>query len=141
MTYTDVYAVDMLPALGVFILFLMLLLVVCYVIDSYGWYSLYKQAGYVDNAWMAWVPFANYYILGKFIQERNGDPEWFKWVMSFYWLGSFIPIIGGILTAAGYVFTLVNKLRLMINANCGVLPYIVLFLFPILLPYTLRKYI
>jgi hypothetical protein len=41
---------------------------VLYVIQAFGLYEMAKRAG-LENSWLAFVPIANYFIMGKLIKE------------------------------------------------------------------------
>ena len=56
---------------GFFVLFLILLVVVfipLYLLMAFGLYAMAKNAG-LENSWLAFVPIANFYIMGKLIKE------------------------------------------------------------------------
>ena len=54
--------------LGIFLLFPLLIAIVLYVVMSIGLSKLAVNAG-IENPWLAWVPFAKLYILGRLIPE------------------------------------------------------------------------
>lgn len=53
---------------GVFMLFFAILILLAYIPMSLGLYRMALKCG-VDNPWMAWVPIANLYIVGRIIRE------------------------------------------------------------------------
>lgn len=53
---------------GVFILFLFCILLLGYIPFSIGLYRMAMKCG-VENTWMAWIPFANLYVVGLIIRE------------------------------------------------------------------------
>lgn len=124
-------------ALAFLMAYLVVVVVICiivYVVSSLGFYKLYTKMGR-DNAWMAWVPFCNIYAQAAFLQEETDSPEWMKWCMAFYYLAGVIPVIGSIVSFAGAVLTIVNECR-YVNMHGGqVGQYVLIFLFPIILPY------
>lgn len=54
--------------LGIFLLFPLLIAIALYVVIAMSLSKLASNAG-IENPWLAWVPFANLYILGKLIPE------------------------------------------------------------------------
>jgi hypothetical protein len=82
-----------------------LFVVAIYVVTALGYYKCLKSFGY-QNAWMAWVPFANSYALADVAangqQEINliGTVKIPVILYKFWWavtlVVSFFPIIGGL---------------------------------------------
>lgn len=52
--------VAILAALGAYLIFALIILVVCYVLSSLAHMKALNAMGY-DKAWMAWIPFAQWY--------------------------------------------------------------------------------
>lgn len=115
-------------------IFVMLISVAIYVVSSLGYYKLYKKLG-AENAWMAWVPFFNIYAQAEFLQVETESPEWMKWCMGFYWAANVIPILGQIASFAGFVLVIVNECKYISKHGGQVPQYILVFVFPIILPY------
>lgn len=59
---------SMLFAAGLFMLFLVVLLLLGYIPFSIGLYRMAMKCG-VENPWLAWIPFANLYVIGLIIRE------------------------------------------------------------------------
>lgn len=55
-------------AAGLFMLFLVILLLLGYIPFSLGLYRMALKCG-IDNPWLAWVPFGNLYVMGLIIRE------------------------------------------------------------------------
>lgn len=53
---------------GLFMLFFFILILLAYIPFSLGLYRMAMKCG-VENTWMAWVPFANLYVVGLIIRE------------------------------------------------------------------------
>ncbi len=53
---------------GLFMLFLFTMILLAYIPFSLGLYRMAMKCG-VENPWMAWVPFANLYVVGLIIRE------------------------------------------------------------------------
>jgi hypothetical protein len=91
---------------GVFSLVFIIVILACYVVSALGFYKALKRLGY-NNAWMAWIPFANYYALAD--AAANGQEEVNligtltipAILYKLWWLvmlvAAFIPVIGNIL--------------------------------------------
>lgn len=54
--------------LGAFIVFFIAIGVILYILKSIGLYKLASNAG-IDNAWLAWIPIADAYIIAKLAGE------------------------------------------------------------------------
>lgn len=69
----DERAVFALLALGGFIIFLFLVLgIILYILASIGLYKLALNQK-IENPWLAWIPVADMYILGKLIKNLKID--------------------------------------------------------------------
>ena len=130
------------PGIGVLLIFLCIIAVaaifsiavtiVGYVINALGIYRLAKQQG-VDYAWLAWIPYAQYYIFGKVTEQcdaRRGSKHypWGKILLlscagatllgsvfgSLYVLLSMIPIIGSLLSMFCYLLIIVLSYATMV---------------------------
>lgn len=55
---------------GIVILFIFITVIVLYVLGAYGLYKMATNDG-VENAWLAWIPIANMYILAKLIKTLS----------------------------------------------------------------------
>ncbi len=137
MDYTDGFGIAF-AALGIWMLFVLAILIAAYVVSSLGWMKLYKKAGY-EPAWAAWVPFLSNYALGMYLQDELGEKPAIGYILAFYWVAAFIPIIGGFVVFAGSVFLLVEECRWIAKREGGVPGYLLLFLFPIALPFLMAK--
>ena len=133
----------MLGILGFALVFVLIALLLVYVISSIGYSKLYKCYGgwFSANAWMAWVPFLNLYIQAKFLQENNQEDEWVKWLLTFYWVLAFIPILGSIAVFVVAILCIVEWLKYFGRLNVGIGIYILYFVFPIVVPFMLVSHI
>lgn len=67
---TGLYDTGLLAFLAIFGAFLfvfVILAIVMYILLSLGLYKLAQNAG-IENPWLAWIPIANLYILGKLVK-------------------------------------------------------------------------
>lgn len=139
-TELDVIAFMFILIVGIFIFALAM-----YIIQSLGYYKLFKLYGgwYEKNAWMAFVPYAQFFINGKFLQEQNGDAEWVKWVLGFYWVASFIPIpiLNLVVLLILGIWLVVEWCRYFSKVHAGAGVYILYFLFPIAVPFVLVNHL
>lgn len=124
--------------LGVMVVAILVSIAV-YVITSLGWMKLYKDAEY-EPAWAAWVPFLNIYAMGMFLKGELQESDTVGYILAFYWVASFIPFVGGIAALVGAIFFLVKECQWILKRGGGALGIVLLFLFPIALPYVMRKY-
>ncbi len=53
---------------GLFVLFLFVLMLISYIPFSLGLYRMAVKCG-VENPWLAWIPFANLYVMGLIVRE------------------------------------------------------------------------
>lgn len=91
-----------------FIVFLIFIGLICYIFLSIGLMKMAENSG-IKNAWLAWIPVANYYIIGEIVTSKmNGKG-------GNYALGaaiaalllSWIPILGTIIGIAFAVFSFI----------------------------------
>jgi hypothetical protein len=91
-----------------FTIFFLLIGVVFYVFLAIGLMKMAENSG-IKNAWLAWIPFANYYIMGELVTSKlkgNGG-KYALWASISTLILSWIPILGGIIGIAFGVFTYV----------------------------------
>lgn len=62
--YNESGAYALLAFFGAFAFIVFAIAIVIYVLASLGLYKLAQNAG-IENPWLAWIPIANLYILGK----------------------------------------------------------------------------
>lgn len=89
-----IFAVFGAVALFILIIWLIVLayLVVVYILSSIATYKISKSRGY-KNAWLAWVPVANSYVLGSIadsIDGYNGKRSYYRHLL--LW-GSLLPVV------------------------------------------------
>lgn len=118
--------------LSVAAIFAIVAAIVSYVINSLGIYRLAKKLG-VEYAWLAWIPYAQYYTLGKVVEkcdERRGSKQypWGKIVLFSFAgaavlggilggvssLGSMIPLIGSIIGMLCYALIMLVSTAIMV---------------------------
>lgn len=130
-------------AAGLFMLFFFVLLLLAYIPLSLGLYRMAMKCG-VDNAWLAWVPIANLYVLGLIIRELKIQdyevprPEMVlpaAFALNFI-IGA-IPLIGALyglaltvlmLLAAYRLFTIFKKDSAMLFTLLSLIPLVGAFL-------------
>ena len=98
--------------MGAFFIFFFLIGIAMYVLGALGLYTM-AQRRQLENAWVAWVPVAQLYILGKLIQSlRIGSfevPQIELVLPGFAVAGVFlgmIPVIGQIVALVSMVVSL-----------------------------------
>lgn len=112
-----------------------------YVVTAWAYYKLFKKFNkWESKAWMAWVPCANIYIQAMFLADQIKAEEWQKWCMAFYWIGSFIPYLGSVVTLAGSIICIIAYFKFMEKYNAPTWHYVMIFIFPIILPWLWLKY-
>lgn len=133
---------SMLFVAGLFMLFLVVLLLIGYIPFSIGLYRMAMKCG-IENPWLAWIPFANLYILGLIIRElkfQNYDiprPEMVLPVAAALnlVLGN-IPFIGPLYSLAVLLLTGLALYRLnMIFKKDSALLFTLLWLVPLVGPF------
>ena len=132
MTYVDNSYLAVGIVLAVVYLLLMALAVAEYVTVSLAFYTMAKNRG-VKHPWLAWIPFANYWIVGKLVNEcdlKHGiERKWHKTLLSLVlWMVVLTLVAYIAMFAAGaiYAFTGYD------NVLALVLPFYVL-LIPVML--------
>lgn len=121
------------------LLFVMLgICLAVYLVNALGYKKLFEAAGY-EPTWAMFVPIFGNYALGMFLKEENGDADWVGWLIAFYWVLSLIPILGSFCVLAGAIFTLVKQFQWMQKRNADTICYILLFLFPLAVPFLMAK--
>jgi hypothetical protein len=97
--------IALLAVWGAFALVVIILALTLYVLLSYGLYKLAVNQR-IDNTWLAWIPIANMYILGKLIKSLKIDayeiPS-IELVLPLSWL---VVIIFGSLPLIGWIIRL-----------------------------------
>ncbi|NLK96759.1 hypothetical protein [Defluviitalea saccharophila] len=135
---------------GLFFIFLLfVVLIVLYVLKSIGLYGMAQKAG-IENPWLAWVPVADMYIMGKLVGKINLFNQEIDKMEIILPAGSAavlvlggIPVIGTLLSLAYAVLTfaafyyLFKKYRGEKAGGMLILSIIFIFMGPIFL-FTLR---
>ncbi len=133
---------SMLFAAGLFMLFLVVLLLLGYIPFSIGLYRMAMKCG-IDNPWLAWIPFANLYVIGLIIRElkfQNYDIPKPEMVLPAaaalnIVIGS-IPFIGPLYSLAVLLLTGLALYRLnMIFKKDSALLFTLLWLVPLVGPF------
>lgn len=91
-----------------FILFFLLIGIICYIFLAIGLMKMAENSG-IKNAWLAWIPIANCYIMGELVTSKlkgNGG-KYALWASIATLVLSWVPILGGILGIAFAVFMFV----------------------------------
>ena len=120
--------------LGGMIFVMLIMLLAVYLVNGFGYMKLFKAAGY-EPSWAMFVPILGGYALGMFLREENEDPECMGWLIAFYWILGLIPVIGSFLVIAGGIFTLMKKFQWLQKKQADTICYILLFLFPLAVPF------
>lgn len=96
----------LLTFLVIFYLILIAYIIVNYVIRALGLYRIAKSSG-VANAWLAWIPLADLYLLGKVTGDIQLGSRTLK--NTALWL-LLVPLIGGAVAVCfyfGFIFVLI----------------------------------
>lgn len=116
--YNDAAAAGIFALFGAFIFIFLLIGIVGYVLMALGLMTMAQKRG-IDNPWMAWIPVANLWIVGKLIgkMEIGGNtieqPELILVIASVapMVLGA-IPVIGQLIGLASFIITLMAMYQL-----------------------------
>ncbi len=81
--------------LFVFIMIYILIMLAIYIYTSLAVMKIAKKTK-TENGWLAWIPIANIYLM----TQMAGVSGW--WTLAVF--VTFIPFIGGLLVAAGFVY-------------------------------------
>lgn len=101
---------SVLVVLGAYIVIVLILAVAVYVLYGISHMKALKALGY-DKAWLAWIPFGNYYAMADSVTGDNeesvtlfGSVNIPVMVYKLWWIGlfiaPFIPVVGNILSMA-----------------------------------------
>lgn len=114
--------------------------IICYIIGALGLMKIGQKAG-VENAWLAWIPIANMYVLGKIIRNLSigsytiSNPEVILPVgAAAACVLSFVPVIGWLISIAYAIIALfaLYKLYRMYNEKNAVLFLVLSIIIPFL---------
>lgn len=107
----------LLAVLGAYLMVFVVIALIAYVLSSLAHMKALKALGY-DKAWMAWIPFAQFYALADAAADNQQSVHLFGSVSvpaalyKFWWalwiVVSFIPVIGSIAAFAIIVIFLGN---------------------------------
>ncbi len=96
----------MFAGLGFVLFIVAAIFIVFYVLFAIGLMKMAERME-IENPWLAWVPIANLYLLGKVV----GDIELFgnvipytEWILVATVFVSFIPFVGQILAFVGFIY-------------------------------------
>lgn len=103
--------------LGAYMLVLLVIVIAYYVVSSLAHMKALKAVGY-DKAWMAWIPFANYYALADAAADKQDSVNLFgtlsvpAMLYKFWWaimiVLYFVPVIGSLASVVVKVVFLGN---------------------------------
>lgn len=106
---TDAQGLGLLLAAGGFMLLMVVLALVFYVLFSLGLYTMASRRS-IPNPWMAWIPIAQFYMLGEVIGPvKLGDFTadqpglYLLGAIIGLWVLSLIPVLGPIFSLANLV--------------------------------------
>lgn len=130
----------LLTFLGIFYLILIAYIIVNYVIRALGLYRIAKSSG-AANAWLAWIPLADLYLLGKVTGDIQLGGRTLK--NTALWL-LLVPLIGGAVAVCfyfGFIFVLivagVGASMSVSSAAAGLMATICMLMFVIFLVVTI----
>lgn len=148
-TYTSgdatVYAV-LLSILASFLVIIIIGGLILYIFDSIATYTMAKNKG-ISNPWLAWIPIANSYLMGKIIDEKVAfGSKVIPYAHIFLPLGpfvagalSFIPFIGFLfpLAMAVYYYAALYRQYKLYKPDNAVLFLVLSIIFSFLPPFFL----
>ena len=124
--------------LGAFLFVFLIIGIVFYCLMAYGLMTMAKNKG-IENAWLAWIPISNYYILGQLIKTIDFGTSKFENAPMILLIGgvailllSRIPVLGYLLTIAFYIvlFAALYKLYKLYKPGSEVLYLVLSIIFP-----------
>ncbi len=68
-------AAIILSFLAAYFVIILVIGIVCYVFNSLSLYQMAKNRGF-DSPWLAWIPIAKTYLMGKIINEKVAFGSW-----------------------------------------------------------------
>ena len=90
--------------LASFLIFFLIVGVILYVFDALAFYTMAKNKG-INNPWLAWIPIANSYIMGKIIDEKVAfGGTSIPYAHIFLPLGPFVAAILAAIPFIGFLF-------------------------------------
>lgn len=128
----------------IFFMFIGIISLVMFLMISYSYYKMAKKEG-IDNAWLAFVPVANLYIMGKIAKDNcsTKDPE-VKLCAGYgiMLVLMIIPIIGQILSFVLSIYLMIVAFKVQYAifdkySEKATLYLILLIIFPIVIPFIL----
>lgn len=96
MSVLDATSTDFEPFIfGLVFLVIGVLAVVSYVLSSLTYYTMAKNEG-MDKAWLAWIPYANMYVVGELLNVKLKGDGGLKLLIGYIILSilSSIPVLG-----------------------------------------------
>ena len=104
--------------LGIIFVIALVIVLPFYIIGSIGLMKIAQNKG-IDDAWLAWIPFVNLYILGKIVDNfdlGSANINKLELVLPLVAIASgifaSIPLIGGIFALATYVLYIFTFIKL-----------------------------
>ncbi|MFB4161707.1 hypothetical protein ACE1TF_17675 [Geomicrobium sp. JSM 1781026] len=141
MTAEESFILGILAFLGVFIVVIFIMAIVLYLFLAFGLFKMGQREG-IDYAWLAFIPYAQYYLLAVLVKDRlgSGMREALPWILiglmaanfMFGFISSFIPFAFIITIPLGLAltgFTLFAFFHLFKKYSDS---YVVMFVFTIL---------
>lgn len=132
--------------LAAYLVIVLIVGIVCYVFTALSLYQMAKNRN-IDNAWLAWIPIANAFIMGKIINEKVAFGSWtIPYAHIFLPLFPFasgllamIPFIGWLFPIAYtvYYFGALYRLYRMYKPENAVLFLVLSIIFAITIPFFL----
>lgn len=108
--YNDEYSLD--PAFGAAIIlmvfFFSIIGILCYIFSAIGFMKMAKKAE-IENAWLAWIPIGNCYILGELVTTKlNGKGGIYTVIAAAVTvITSWIPFLGVLIAVVFTIFSFV----------------------------------
>ncbi|ALU15854.1 hypothetical protein ACH52_3107 [Eubacterium limosum] len=139
-------AAIILSFLAAYFVIILVIGIVCYVFNSLSLYQMAKNRG-IDSPWLAWIPIAKTYLMGKIINEKVAFGSWvipyahvFLPLLPFAGgLLSMIPFIGWLfpIAYAVYYYGALYRLYRMYKPENAVLFLVLSIIFAITQPFFL----
>lgn len=135
-----------------YFLIALIIAIVCYVFTSLALYQMAKNRN-IENPWLAWIPIANMYLMGKLLYEKVAFGS--SIIPMAHVILPLLPIVCGILAFIpyiGWLFPIVNavyycaalyRLFRLYKPDNAVLYLVLSIIFPVLQPFflfSMRRY-
>lgn len=99
-------------------------LLAAYIISALGMYKcLLKTSSMSSKAWMAFIPIANFYAIGRMLQEYRGFDDYIVWILTIAPVCIWIPIVGMFIAILWYALYMILWIKFLdsFEASAGLI--------------------